>query len=158
ILLPAIEEGLRALDHPGRSVPSLRRNEDELWTMACSLAALHADGQPVDWARIYPAGTGRFVPLPTYPSQRERYWRKEASSRSGPARTSGVRPQAGAHPLLGAPFTTSLQPGVRFWESELGPSAPPYLADHRVGETALFPAAAYLEMALESARQALGPG
>jgi myxalamid-type polyketide synthase MxaE and MxaD len=154
ILLPAIEEGLRALDHPGRAVPSLRRNEDELQTLAGALAALYADGHPIDWAQIYPAATGRFVQIPTYPWQRERCWIDGPPDRAGGARQR----QAGAHPLLGAPFTTSLQPDSWFWENELEAGAPPYLADHRVQEAVLVPAAGYLEMALASAREVFGSG
>src|SRR5262249_51331171 len=34
----------------------------------------------------------------------------------------------------------------------------PYLADHRVGSRTVFPAAAYLELAVAAAEQDLGPG
>src|SRR5690606_36988754 len=44
------------------------------------------------------------------------------------------------------------------FESEISEQWPPYLADHRVYGTAVFPAAAYLEMAQAAAMAVFGSG
>src|SRR5262249_36615222 len=48
-------------------------NADERRGMLEGLGAAYARGYPVDWKRVAPADA-RFVELPTYPWQRERYW------------------------------------------------------------------------------------
>ncbi|AKT38855.1 type I polyketide synthase [Chondromyces crocatus] len=73
VLLPAIDGCLR--EHPGggTTVPSLRREQDDLEVMLGSLGELHTRGYPVSWDRQYPEG-GDVVSLPSYPWQRERFW------------------------------------------------------------------------------------
>ena len=61
---------------------SLRRGRDERETIREALAGLYVLGQPIDWTGVFPDG-GRFVRLPTYPFQRQRYW-FEARERPAP--------------------------------------------------------------------------
>ncbi len=65
VLLPAIERGV--------GISSLRRGADERSTLLESLGALYAEGRPIAFERLYPAGS-RCAVLPTYPWQRERFW------------------------------------------------------------------------------------
>ena len=150
ILLSAVAATLREGGGAvGAAVPSLRRGRPERATMLESLAALHVQGYPVDLRRLHPGG-GRCVVLPAYPWQRRRYWVAPAAGRAAAQRAPG------AHPLLGAPLTSSIHPGTRFWEAELGPDVVAYLADHKVQDAVVLPAAAYLEMAIAAAWDALG--
>ncbi|HEY2001214.1 MAG TPA: SDR family NAD(P)-dependent oxidoreductase, partial [Acidobacteriaceae bacterium] len=48
----------------------------------------------------------------------------------------------------GRQFTSSRQPQTILWESEISLAAIPYLTDHRVLRSAVFPASAYVEMAI----------
>ena len=57
-----------------RTVFSLKRQEPERKTFAKALAELYVAGVRIAWPRLYPEGC-RFTPLPSYPWQRERYWR-----------------------------------------------------------------------------------
>ncbi|PYQ09020.1 MAG: polyketide synthase [Acidobacteria bacterium] len=147
ILLPAVQQTLRHLGKEGTVLPSLRRDEDEQASMLGSLGALFDLGRPVRWEVVNP--TGRPVRLPSYPWQRERFWREEAKK-------GRDRPASG-HPLLGG-HVQSVADGTHFWDVELGTEAIPWLADHRVQGSVVLPAAAYLEMALAAAREAFGPG
>ncbi|MEU7769046.1 type I polyketide synthase [Nocardia sp. NPDC049190] len=131
VLLPSIEED------GGTVVPSGRREHDERAVFLESLAALYVQGCQVDWPALHPSG-GRCVPLPAYPWQRQRYWVNEA-----PARRA-----VHGHPLLGEPVSPATSPGTRIWERELDL---PYLADHTVDGAVVFPASAYVEMALGAA-------
>jgi len=85
-LLPAIQQ---ELDDPEVVLlPSMRRGEDEQAVMLGSLGVLYTRGRPVAWEKLYPEG-GRFVPLPSYPWQRERFWIDETSPGPVP-REAGV--------------------------------------------------------------------
>ena len=158
ILTPAIEEGLRHGEREGAALPSLRREQEERRVLLESMGALYARGHAVAFERLVPPG-GRCVPLPTYPWQRERHWIEgEAEARVSPGRPRTARDGDPGHPLLGASFTVSTQPGARFWEQALSLGALPYLADHRVRGEAVLPGAAYVEMCLAAAVEAHGAG
>ncbi|MFZ4682882.1 MAG: SDR family NAD(P)-dependent oxidoreductase, partial [Terrimicrobiaceae bacterium] len=87
-------------------------------------------------------GRGRHVALPLHPWKHERHWHEAAESvatRLGPA----------SHPLLGRTLNTA-EP---VWESPLTMKLLPYLADHRLNGRGVFPAAAYVEMALAAGHE-----
>ncbi|MFF7263985.1 amino acid adenylation domain-containing protein [Streptomyces sp. NPDC008159] len=133
-----------AADAPDvRTLPSIRRREDEQVTFTASLAALHNLGVEVDWSVLQPAG--RAVPLPRYPFRRDRHWVE-------PRPVAVVRQGRLDHPLLGRRL-----PGAEpAWEARLDAEALPYLEDHRIQGSVLFPAAGYLEMAVQAVRALTG--
>jgi acyl transferase domain-containing protein/SAM-dependent methyltransferase len=53
---------------------SLRRGKDDWSELLTSLADLHVNGVPVDWAGVDRPYARRRVALPTYPFERDRYW------------------------------------------------------------------------------------
>ncbi|GAA4944838.1 hypothetical protein GCM10023238_08660 [Streptomyces heliomycini] len=65
VLAHAINETLAARGRESRTMPSIRRQEDERERFALSLAALHNIGVDIDWAAVHP--TGKPVPLPPLP-------------------------------------------------------------------------------------------
>ncbi|MDC3985913.1 type I polyketide synthase [Polyangium jinanense] len=144
ILVPAIEELLHATARQGLAVGSLRRGQDERAAMLEALGALWARGHVVAWDRLFDAGHRR-VPLPTYAWQRERHW---IEAEAGSEASRGGRGHAGGHPLLGERQTLSIQPGTSLWETTLSARRLPWLHDHRIHGVAVFPGAAFLEMAL----------
>lgn len=102
------------------------------WLAGCSLELSH----------LFPAG-GRFIQLPSYPWQRERYW--YPLTNEGP---NLVNRQL-SHPLLGY----RLKDAEATWENQLDTAKLPYLADHKVDGAVIIPAAAYVEMALAASAQ-----
>ena len=72
------------------------------------LGGLFVHGQPLDAKRLFPSG--RRVPLPTYPWQRERFWNESEESRVS-------RLTAPVHPLLGV----ELGGPEPSWEARLDP-------------------------------------
>ncbi|QUX26970.1 SDR family NAD(P)-dependent oxidoreductase [Nocardiopsis akebiae] len=56
-----------------------------------ALRDLHLQGYEIDYARLFPAGVYRRVPLPVYPFQRQRYWLPEQDG-SGLATPAGRAP------------------------------------------------------------------
>lgn len=118
---------------------------------AMALAQHYVEGAEIDWAVYYAGFQGCHVPLPTYPFQRQRYWLERLAS----ARPS--RP-AGSHPLLGRRLPVASEREIYF-ESQVSPHAPAFLEHHRWRGVAIFPLAAFAEMALAAgARVCRTPG
>jgi len=130
---------------PQASGPSQPDGKD----LADLAARAFVRGDAIDWESFYRDGRGRKVGLPTYPFQRQRYWLPRPAARSAQAAKS---PQPSVHPLLGPRVhVVAASESVQF-ERRLMSENPAYLADHRVGETAIFPATAQLEMAIAAGR------
>jgi acyl transferase domain-containing protein/aryl carrier-like protein len=144
VLLAAVAECYQAWGKTAIVLPSLRRHDDERASMLRSLSSLYVNGQPIDWRGLFPKA-GRFIRLPLYPWQRERFWHEVDESRM-----SRLTPPA--HPLLGV----VVDGPQRAWEARLDLRQTRYLADHRVQHAAIMPAAAYLELAFAAAREAFG--
>jgi acyl transferase domain-containing protein/acyl carrier protein len=153
VLLSAIGSGIG--DSDLQLLPSMRRDEGSE-VLLDSLGKLHCLGCPVEWDQVYP-GTGRPVPLPTYPWQRIRIDRAHAddvmSGRAGATR----RGSSSAHPLLGDVSVSPVRTSTTVWDGSIDTRAAGYLADHRVQGAAVFPATGYVELALAAAT-ALDPG
>ena len=106
------------------------------------IAVAYVKGGNVDW-RTLCSDRGRYVRLPSYPWQRQRYW-IEISGRRAAATPLAV------HPLLGVPvISPALSDSV--FECRISEDKPAYLKDHRVFGGAMMPAACYIEMALAAA-------
>ncbi|MFL4904183.1 amino acid adenylation domain-containing protein [Streptomyces sp. MMS24-I2-30] len=145
VLGHSIAECLTAKGAEGRSLPSIRRQEDERARFTLSLAALHNAGVDIAWEVLHPRG--RPVPLPRYPWKRDRHWTE-------PKAVEQIRLGRREHPLLGRRLATA-EPA---WEARLDVEALPYLLDHRIQGSALFPAAGYVEMATQAVRAMTGGG
>jgi acyl transferase domain-containing protein/NADPH:quinone reductase-like Zn-dependent oxidoreductase/SAM-dependent methyltransferase/acyl carrier protein len=144
ILSGSVSECLQQRGRQGTALPSLRRQEEERATMLASLGALYTLGHPVDWRKLWPDG-GRCMPLPGYPWQRQHYWHEPEEMRE-------ARLGRHTHPLL----ERTIRAADPAWETVVDKRSLCYLEDHRVQEHAVFPAAAYVEMALGAARESLG--
>jgi acyl transferase domain-containing protein len=72
LLVPAIEDEIEACDAESVAVPSLRRHMSESEVLRTALGTAYVRGCSPDWTRVHEGG--RFVPLPTYPWQRRRFW------------------------------------------------------------------------------------
>jgi thioester reductase-like protein len=125
---------------------SLRRKEDERVTMLRALGQLYTLGYPFDLNAVFP-DDGRFVRLPSYPWQHERFWHE--SEENAVARLAPP-----PHPLLGKALTMA-EPT---WENRFDLKLLPYLEDHQVYSRIFLPTTAYLEMAFAAARELYGPG
>ena len=145
ILLTSIEETSRASGQPARGIASLRREKPERAALLAALGELYVLGYRVDWQRQYPDG-GAVVTLPAYPWQREKCWFESAPSQK--------QSRPGAHPLLGQYMQSAA--GAHIWQTAVSTKAFPYLNDHQVRGSAVFPAAAYVEMALAGAAEVYG--
>jgi myxalamid-type polyketide synthase MxaB len=171
--------GQRCLpENSGYWLASLRNGRGDWQTMLETLATLYTQGVNVDWESFDRDYSRQRVVLPTYPFQRARYWAKAAESEKRKAKSEGrLRPASqkskgsGAgrakgeeryasrftnHPLLGQRLRSALQE-VQF-EAQIDLDSYAYLRDHQFYGMAVFPATAYVEMALAAAKETLGDG
>ena len=124
----------------GRIIATAKRGDDSPQRIWASASQAMIAGATVDWQRLFP-WQGRHVRLPNYPWQRERCWHPVTQE------SLGLLYRAKVHPLLGYP----LRQHELTWENELDTLTHPLLADHVVGEAAVFPGTGYVELALAAA-------
>ena len=153
IALNSIDQVAQANGKQAQLLPTMLRDENERAIMLGSLGALHVAGYPVDWNRLYPR-KGRYVRLPSFTWQKERFWFEESR---GNNLSAGRYHRGGQNSVfLGESLKSAIHDGTHFWETELSTDLFPYLEDHRVQGTVVVPGAAYLEMALAAARSIYG--
>ncbi len=140
ILQGYVQESLSATSRRGRPLPTLKKDDDGQSRLMEALCATHVLGASLSEKKLFPR-RGRYVSLPTYPWQREHHWYPSTNEL-----TRLLKPQS-EHPLLGF----SVPHVERTWESQIDTVRFPYLADHVVGGAVVFPASAFIEMALAAA-------
>lgn len=138
-------------ERSGIAIPSLRRNSPECVGMRASLGVLYCLGYPLNWRGK--SSMRRPTELPSYPWQRQRYWgeSKESEARRRGVSQQTLRMEGGTrHPLLGSQLSL-VKPTFGNELTELS-----YVKDHRVRDAAVYPGAAYLEMAIAAADRLKG--
>ena len=100
-----------------------------------AVAEVYQAGLPIRFEALFAGEARRRISLPGYPFQRERHWL---------AATKQRRPSAG-HPLLGIRHESAS--GEITFETEVFPSDPEWLGDHRVFGRIIAPGALYGAMA-----------
>ncbi|MGM1052655.1 MAG: SDR family NAD(P)-dependent oxidoreductase [Pseudomonadota bacterium] len=143
ILRRYVSDALRDREVTGKVLGTLERERPAEVCLRQTLGQVLLSGAPCDLQGWFPVA-GRRVELPRYPWQRERFWIK--STPGG----QGLLNRYYEHPLLG--YRLAQQPNS--WESQLDTGRLPWLADHVVGDAAVFPGAGFIELALAAGRHA----
>ncbi len=136
VLAGSIKECMDKNSVEGKVVHSIRRNEDEQKIFYGTMGQLYVLGIGLELDRVC-CSSGNLVKLPLYPWQRERYWFESEESLE-------QRTGMNNHFLLGRRLKISKPT----WESDLNPEIFPFLRDHRIQNSVVFPGAAYIEWAL----------
>ncbi|HLF78587.1 MAG TPA: SDR family NAD(P)-dependent oxidoreductase [Dehalococcoidia bacterium] len=127
-------------------LPSLRRDADDQNMMLGSLGSLYTLGCAINWTSVNP-DTRTIVNLADYPWQRERHWDESETSAT-------FRMAKPIHPLL----ERRVESPKPVWQTMLDSARLTYLSDHKIQGAPIYPAAAYLEMALAAGNQLNGTG
>ncbi|MCC6511731.1 MAG: SDR family NAD(P)-dependent oxidoreductase [Pirellulaceae bacterium] len=138
VLATSLADCIRVSNKECRTLHTLRRNQPELPAMERAIMSVHASGARLDWHKLN--GHGRFVPLPNYPWQRERYWLE--NPRAVQDRIAPVE-----QPILGMQEA----PGAPHYRNDFDHEPMAYLHDHVVTGMPVLPASAYVEALLELA-------
>ncbi|OBJ22743.1 type I polyketide synthase [Mycobacterium colombiense] len=146
VLMAAIEETMPDSER-ACVIPSLGREDGGLDRFWLSAAQAHVAGVAVDWRAALAGLGGRAVDLPTYGFVRQHFWLPGGSTGSQDVATLGLA--AASHGLLGAVVPRPDSGGVVL-TGRLSTAAHPWLADHAVGETVLFPGAGFVELAIRA--------
>ncbi|MDG4666771.1 sulfolipid-1 biosynthesis phthioceranic/hydroxyphthioceranic acid synthase [Mycobacterium sp. 236(2023)] len=150
LLTEAIELTAESLDTPLATLAAMHPDQKLPNGLRDVVVQLHAAGAAIDFAVPYPDGSLVDAPLPTWTHRR--LWlagaQKESSTPGGYTVT--------AHPLLGPHVRLQQEPERHVWQAEVGIAAQPWLAEHRMLDASVLPAAAYCEMALAAGRVVLG--
>ncbi|MGC1851068.1 MAG: SDR family NAD(P)-dependent oxidoreductase, partial [Solirubrobacterales bacterium] len=142
------------LEDPSEAVllPTLKREEGGPERFALSLAGAHANGVAVDWSAYFKGTGAKRVPLPTYPFQRKRYWLSTGAAGVGDLTAAGQ--MSADHPLLGAAVELAGEEDGLLLTGRISLATHPWLADHAVAGTVIFPGTGFLELALRAGEQA----
>ena len=105
-----------------------------------AVAGVYEAGLPLHYDGLFAGEVRRRIALPGYPFQRERYW----------VETPKRRRQASGHPLLGNRHESAS--GETAFDTEVFPTDPAWLADHRVFGRLIAPGALYGAMAASACR------
>ncbi|GAA2552799.1 hypothetical protein GCM10010435_23900 [Winogradskya consettensis] len=142
---PVLNAGVE--DRGGVSVTTLRRGEGDRARLLRSFGAAWAAGADLDWRVLL--GDGPRADLPTYPFQRTRFW-PQPRPVAGDMGYAGLA--AGGHPLLGAELSLAGGDGIVL-TGRISVATHPWLADHVVLGSTLFPGTGFVELALHAGRR-----
>ena len=104
-----------------------------------SVAEAYQAGLPIRFAGLFAGETRRRISLPSYPFQRRHHWLEPPKRQR----------RSSDHPLLGARHESAR--GEITFETEVFPSDPSYLNDHKVFDRIVAPGALYGAMACATA-------
>ena len=109
-----------------------------------AVAKAYETGLPVRFEGLFSGEQRRRISLPGYPFQREHHWLRE----------TGHRRTGTGHPLLGTRHESAS--GETTFETEVFPSDPQWLSDHRVFDRVIAPGALYGAMAASASLAEMG--
>jgi acyl transferase domain-containing protein/acyl carrier protein len=147
VLTIGVEQTLDSAGVEAAVLGTLRRGEGGIARLYQSAAEAFVAGVAVSWEAAFPGWDGRWVELPTYAFQRQRYWLNTPDETTA-ASTSD-------HPLLDAviDLPDDGERGGVVGSGRLSLERHPWLADHVVHGAVLVPAAVFAELAVWAAHR-----
>jgi acyl transferase domain-containing protein/NADPH:quinone reductase-like Zn-dependent oxidoreductase/acyl carrier protein/NADP-dependent 3-hydroxy acid dehydrogenase YdfG len=124
------------------TVGSLIRDKNEKDEFLNVFCYLYMQGVSINWRKFYgPLSITERKSLPSYVWEKESYWLKDS-------KYLGIDSKFGTkgHPFLYNYIKYKSIDTIHFWTLSLNVEVTPFLKDHVVNETVLFPAAAYIEL------------
>ncbi|WP_067522280.1 type I polyketide synthase [Nocardia uniformis] len=151
VLTPMVVNTLEAADSAATAVGLARRNRADIVSVMTGAAGLFVSGAAVNWHAVYADSGSTRIELPTYAFQRQRYWMPDGAATGGDIRSLGL---AGTgHPLVSA-MVSQPDTGAITLTGRLSVRTQPWLADHSVANTVMFPGTGLVDLALTAAAHA----
>jgi acyl transferase domain-containing protein len=148
VLSLGLRESASAANANVAIVGTLRRDQGGAERLLLSLGELIVRGLGCDWKPLLPSG--KRVPLPTYPFERQRYWLEAGGGTHGDVASAGLA--SAEHPLLGASIAVAQGDSFVF-TGRLSLATHPWLAGHVVFGAVLLPGTGFVELALAAAQR-----
>jgi len=145
LLLGGIKTLLAKLRLKGFALPAMRRfssNFDVFWN---TVGEWVAHGGDYNSLKLLGRGHQR-LKLPPYPWQSQAYWFEASESK-------WQRLEGFTHPFLKSKRSLIHEEGQGIWENRIGVRTSPFLQDHQVNETIVFPGSGQIELAYAVARE-----
>ncbi|QIS10427.1 type I polyketide synthase [Nocardia arthritidis] len=133
----------------GAAVASLRHDRPEPQALATALAHLVVAGSNPNWHNYFADANARSIPLPTYAFQRRRLWLDNRPSGVIDLGAAGL--DGADHPILRASVAFPSSDRMLF-TGRVSLESQPWLTDHAVHGTVLFPGTAFVDLALHAGR------
>lgn len=148
VLMSYVRDTMRNAGQRGTAIDTLTEagGEDRDPIAKCIARVAVAGGQ-VDRQRVFGRAPATAISLPLYPWQHTQF-------KVRPTSESETLMLPITHPLLGR----RLRVDGHEWYSTVDPKLYPWIADHKVGDTILLPATAYVEIMLAVAQETQGSG
>ncbi|MEM8677428.1 MAG: SDR family NAD(P)-dependent oxidoreductase, partial [Cyanobacteria bacterium P01_G01_bin.67] len=127
-------------------VSSLKEGESDREILLNSVASLYSRGVDFDWDSFYGHGDYNKVVLPTYPFQKQSYWID--------VKPVNIVSKNNVNPLLGHRLNIARSKNTVF-ETIISSDRLYFIQDHQVFNTAIMPAAGFIEMALSAGKEIL---
>ncbi|HUH72972.1 MAG TPA: SDR family NAD(P)-dependent oxidoreductase [Chitinophagales bacterium] len=155
-LLQPIQENAESLQLEVQTTGSIEREKDESYSLITQVATYYANGGRISWKKFYDLSFNK-IQLPAYPWQREEFWVEEKNNNT--QRSSSIRSNSqSTHPLLSQKVEMPDGSDLYIWETEINLKEFPYLKDHKIQDTIVFPGAGYLEIIWASIFEIFGEG
>ncbi|WP_084960283.1 type I polyketide synthase [Thermoactinospora rubra] len=153
-LSPGGTPAATALGEGAEAWPVLADGTPEVMAVGLAAGRLYVEGHGVDMTKLYAGHGARRVELPPYAFCRKRYW---PDVDMGAVRgTAGMAPtglDSTDHPLVGAAMQVA-DSGEVVLSGRLSLGTQHWLADHALGDTAVFPGAGFVELAVRAGDEA----
>lgn len=140
VLRGYLMDSMQAQNITGTVITTVKRECDSPQLVIQAAATAFASGVEPCRSTLFPQ-PGRHLTLPAYPWKRERFWHQVTTE------SLGLLGRRFVHPLLGY----RLRQQEHAWEQQIDSGRLPFLADHVVGGSVVYPAAGFLETALAAA-------
>ncbi|MDX1928072.1 MAG: type I polyketide synthase, partial [Pirellulaceae bacterium] len=138
VLTTSLKDCIKLAGKDCRTLFTLRRNAPERANLHRAIISVFAEGCDLDWSKHN--AHGKFITLPNYAWQREKYWLE--NDRGMQDRIATIE-----YPILGIQEA----PATPVWRIDLDHEPVAYLRDHVVTGMPVLPGAAYVEALLELA-------
>lgn len=134
-------------------IASIKKNFTVWETMLQGLGTLYVNNAKVDWEGFDADFSHRKISLPKYPFQRQRYWIEDLKQKIISVIGDFITKEGSR--LLGKKISLANSTSI-IYNTNLSADNPSFIREHSIYGKPVFPTTAYIEFAMEAAKEILG--